>query len=222
MAFAANYPHTGSQIGGDSQGRNRIRTSLSTNIIIQVNGSPIGAIQTLSYNETRPIKMIDEVGTDGHVDGVPNQSTSIKGDCTRIKFDNLSIAAAFSRGFVHASAQRIPFDIHIIDIFSANENDASGFEADDATVITVLKKVWIASISRDFKTSEFAISERMSFEAQTVYSFMNNGNSAVPAVGARILAGTDIDAFEQQADTGLRLGALDAAGLINAVQGLGG
>lgn len=222
MAFAANYPHTGSLIGGDSQGRNRIRTSLSTNIIIQVNQSPIGAIQELSYEEKRPIKMIDEVGTDGHVDGVPNQSTSITGRCTRIKFDNLSIAAAFSRGFVHASAQRIAFDIDIIDIFSANENDASGFEADDSTIITRLKKVWINGITRAFKANDFIISENMTFEAQTAYSFMINGNSAINAVGARTLAGTDIDAFEQQADTGLRLGALDAAGLINAVEGLGG
>jgi hypothetical protein len=217
MAFAPNYPHTGSQISGDSTGKNRTRSSVSTNIIIQVNGSPVGAIQKLDYAETRAVKFIDELGTDGHVDSCPEKAVQVAGNCTRIKFDNMGIAAAFSRGFVHVSAQRIPFDIHIIDVFASDENDAAGFEDGNGTVVTVLKKVWIKSITNAFSSTDFVISQSMTFEAETVFSIMSNNGTAVTAVGARVLANTQFDQFEIQADTGQRRGALDAAGLINAV-----
>jgi len=217
MAFANNYPHSGSQISGDSQGRNRTRTSVSTNIIIQVNGSSIGAIQSMSYTETRPIKFIDEIGTDGHVDGVPFGATTISGSCSRVKFDNLSIASAFSRGFVHVSAQRVPFDIHIIDVFASDEGSAGDFGDDSSSIVTIIKKVWIKQIKNDFKSNDFIISQSMDFEAETIFSIMSNNGSATSAVGRRILPNTQLDQFEVQADTGQRRGALDAAGLINAL-----
>jgi hypothetical protein len=129
----------------------------------------------------------------------------------------MGIAAAFSRGFVHVSAQRIPFDIHIIDVFASDENDAADFAGGNGTVVTILKKVWIKSIANAFKSDNFVISQTMIFEAETVFSIMSNNGTAVPAVGARLLANTQFDQFEIQADTGQRRGALDAAGLINAV-----
>ena len=55
----ANYPHTGSIL--TESGRNVTRTGVSTQIIIQVDGNPIGAIQSINYKEDRNIKMIDEV-----------------------------------------------------------------------------------------------------------------------------------------------------------------
>lgn len=216
MVLAANYPHTGSQLL-DSSGRNVTRTGVSTNIIIQVDGNAVGAVQSLNINEDRNIQMIDEVGTDGHIDSVPNKSTNVTGDCKRIRFDNLRIAPAFSRGFVHVCAQRIPFDIVILDIFAADESDADGFNASDNVITTVIKNVWIKSLKVTYQTSDFTISEDMSWEAEHIYSYLGQGQQAVPAPNARQIPVIDDDAFEKQADIGMRRGALDAAGLIKVV-----
>ena len=77
-------------------GTNKTSTALSTNIIIMVNNTAVGAVQQLSIKENRPLKMIDEVGTDGHVDSVPVSSTNISGTCQRIRFDRLRITEAFT------------------------------------------------------------------------------------------------------------------------------
>lgn len=217
MVFAANYPHTGSQLLDPETGRNVTRTGVSTNIIIQVDGNPVGAIQNLNIKEDRSIQPIDEVGTDGHIDSVPNKSTDVSGDCKRIRFDNLRIATAFSRGFVHAAAQRIPFDIVILDIFGADEDDADGFNQADNVITTVIKNVWIRSISVAYQAGDFVISEDMAWVAEHIYSYLGQNNSAVPAPSARQFQIIDDDAFERQADIGARRGALDAAGLIKVV-----
>lgn len=209
------YPHTGSQL--TDAGRNVTRTGVSTNIIIQVDGNPIGAIQSLNINEDRGISMIDEVGTDGHIDSVPNKSTNITGDCKRVRFDNMRVASAFSRGFVHVAAQRIPFDIVILDIFAADEDDADGFNGADSVITTVIKNVWIKSIKVGYTADNYVISEDMSWEAEHIYSYLGQGQPAVPGPEARQVPIIDNDAFERAADMGKRRGALDAAGLIKVV-----
>jgi hypothetical protein len=211
----ATYPHTGSII--TNAGRNTTRTGVSTNIIIQVDGTPIGAISKLNWSEKRDIAKIPEVGTDGIIDSVPKSSTQINGSCTRTRFDNLRIAAAFSRGFIHASAQRIPFDIVILDIFAASEDDADGFNGAENVITTVIKNVWISNLSTTYQAENFVISEDMSWEAETIYSYLGQGNNVVPATNARQINVIDVDSFERAADIGLSRGALDAAGLINAV-----
>jgi hypothetical protein len=214
------YPHSGSILTDAS--RNVTRTGVSTEIIIQVDGNPIGAIQTISYKEDRAIHMIDEVGTDGHIDSVPQKSTDISGDCTRIRFDNLRMAAAFSRGYVHASSQRVPFDIVILDIFAADEGDADGFNGSENVITTVIKNVWIRNLGVTYTAADFVISETMSWVGEHIYSYLGQGNNVVPASSARQLSIIDNDAFERQADIGQRRGALDAAGLINVVEGIVG
>lgn len=214
------YPHTGSQL--TDAGRNVTRTGVSTNIIIQVDGNPIGAIQSLNIDETRSIQMIDEVGTDGHIDSVPNKSTSITGSCKRVRFDNMRVATAFSRGFVHVAAQRIPFDIIILDIFAADEDDADGFNGSDNVITTVIKNVWIKSIKVGYTANDFVISEDMSWEAEHIYSYLGQGQPAVPGPEARQIPIIDNDAFERAADMGQRRGALDAAGLIKVVDSVAG
>ena len=210
------YPHSGSQLL-DKNGRNTTRTGVSTEIIIQVDGNSIGAVQSLDIKENRPIKMIDEVGTDGHIDSVPEKSTDISGSCRRVRFDNLRIAAAFSRSWVHACAQRIPFDIVILDIFAADEND-SGFNDGDNVITTIINNVWITSLSVAYSATEFVITEDMNWVAEHIYSYVGSHNQAVPAPNARQLNIIDNDPFEKQADIGLRRGALDAAGLFNVVE----
>ena len=100
----ATAPNTNSTLTLPN-GVNKTSTSLSTNMIILVNNTAVGAIQSMAISEKRQIRMIDEVGTDGHVDSVPVSSTNITGTCQRIRFDRLRITEAFSRGFLHAASQ---------------------------------------------------------------------------------------------------------------------
>lgn len=203
-------PNTGSIVEA-AGGKNRTGTAVSTNIIIEVDGNSIGAIQSLSIKEDRNIQTIDEVGTDGHIDSVPSKSTDISGSCQRIRFDNLRLMAAFSRPFIHLASQRIPFDIVIKDTFAGNDPSS--------TIITTIKNVWFRSLSYDYKL-DFVIVENADWVAETIFSTLGANNNAVPsAVGGRNLPISDQNQFELQTDRGGRRGALDAAGLLLAIEG---
>lgn len=206
MALSDNYPQTGSRLEG-SDGSNKTRVHVSTNIIIEVDANTIGAIRSLSIDENRQIRFIDEVGTDGHVDSAPQSSTKITGSCERTRFDGLRIAAAFSRPYVHLKSQRIPFDIVIKDLFAS--------AADDNTVlITVIKNVWMNKISTAYKADDFIIVDNMSWEAESIYSTINNTNVVGNVQGGASLLLLDNNTFEKEADRGGRRGALDGAGLL--------
>lgn len=203
-------PNTGSLLEADG-GLNRTGTAVSTNIIIEVDGNSVGAIKSMSIREERRIASIDEVGTDGHIDSVPQSSTDITGSCSRTRFDNLRIASAFSRGFIHVAAQRIPFDIVIKDIFAGSDPST--------TLVTTIKNVWIRQISVDYKSDDFVIVDSMDWVAETIFTTLGANSNAVPgAAGGRNLQITDINAVERAADRGDRRGALDAAGLLLAIQ----
>lgn len=189
------------------QGNNQTLTHLSTNIIIKVAGNTVGAVKSLEVTESRAIKMIDEVGTDGHIDSAPSASTKISGRCTRTRYNRLRIANAFSRGFVHVHAQRIPFDIEIHDIFA--DNDLAN------AVVTTIENVWISEISYTYGSDDFVIVDNMSWEAERISSLLANGNVA-QAVSGGLANPIILNQFEQQADRGTFTGALDAAGLLNA------
>ena len=191
----------------DANGSNRTATHLSTNIIIKVDGNVVGAVKSLDVNESRSIKMIDEVGTDGHIDSAPQSSTNISGSCSRTRFDRMRIAEAFGRPFLHVKSQRIPFDIEIQDIFhDSDPNNA---------IITVIQNVWIKEIRYTYSADDFIIVDNMSWEAENIYSVMNN-NNVVSAVGNGRANPIILNAYEAQADSGKYLGALDAACLLNA------
>jgi len=204
-------PNTGSILEA-SGGFNRTGTAVSTQIIIEVDGNAIGAIQNLTINETRQIAMIDEVGTDGHIDSVPMKSTDIKGSCQRTRFDNLRALAAFSRPYIHVASQRIPFDIVIKDIFAGSDPSS--------TIITTIKNVWVGSVRYSYRADNFVIVEDMDWEAEAIYSTLGANNNAVPsAAGGRNLPLSDTNQYELQTDRGGRRGALDAGGLLLAIEG---
>jgi hypothetical protein len=196
-------PNTGSIIEGPN-GRDRTGTGISTNIIIKVGATPVGAVQSLQVREQRNIQMIDEVGTDGHIDSVPIKSTDISGECRRTRFDRLRVTEAFGRGYLHVHAQRIPFDIDIYDSWNGDGNNA---------IITTIKNVWIQSISYQYQADNWVIIDDMSWVAEAISSTINGGNAATGGErGANIL---QINSIERQADKGQRRGALDAPGLIS-------
>lgn len=206
------YPLTKSRL--TDGGKNRTGTSLSTNIIIKVGSETIGAIQSLQITESRNIRMIEELGTDGHIDSAPNKSVDISGSCTRIRFDRLRIFEAFSRGYSHLHAQRYPFDIEIIDIQNAASDSANPLESEN-TIITVVKNVWFNNIQYQYQAGEFVISETAQFQAETIQSFLVGGTKNINTGGTRNLQAFK-DAIELEADRGGRRGAMDAPGLINA------
>jgi len=197
------YPQTGSTLYGPN-GQNETRVSVSTNIVIKVGPNTIGAIQKLDVAEARNIQMIDEVGTDGHIDGVPNKSTDISGGCTRIRFDRMRVAEAFSRGFLHVHSQRVPFDIVIID----NWNGAGNL-----SLVTTIRGVWIENISYAYGVDNWIVSDDMKWKAQAIQTTLANSFAATGGTRNIPLA---IDPIEQAADIGLRRGSLDAPGLLQA------
>lgn len=209
-------------------GVNKTSTSISTNIIILVNDVPVGAVQSLQVNEKREVKMIDELGTDGHIDSVPTRSTNISGSCQRIRFDRLRISEAFGRGFLHVASQVYPFDIVILDKQKRDQG---------SQISTVIKNVWITGIDYQYQADNWIITDTMQWEAETIFSVLNGGSSPIPggvpaAVGGErgikhmgagtngvvnITSGDGIVNIEQLVDTGSggRRGSLDAAGLID-------
>src|SRR5665213_1637176 len=156
-------PQTGSIIDGIN-GRDRTGTGISTSIVIKVGSTAVGAIQSIQITEARSIAMISEVGYDGMIDSVPNQSTKITGQCSRIRYDRLRMTEAFSRGFLHVAAQRIPFDIDIYDVSNGNGSSA---------IITTVRNVWISQVGYTYDAQNFVITDSMSFEAESIYSTLN-------------------------------------------------
>jgi hypothetical protein len=208
----ANAVNTGSTLTFPG-GQNKTSTAISTNIIITVRNStggniPVGAVQSMAISEKRSIKMIDEVGTDGHIDSVPNQSTNITGSCQRVRFDRLRIAEAFSRGFVHVHSQAYPFDIVVFDV----QKLAQGLQ-----ISTVIQNVWISGIDYTYQVSDWVITDTMTWEAETIFSVLNNGSNTPVAQGGEIGIPHANIPVERDADTGLngRRGSLDAPGLID-------
>jgi hypothetical protein len=198
----------------NSTGVNKTSTSLSTNILIMVGPNAVGAVQRMSVSEKRTIKQIDEVGTDGHIDSVPHASTAITGSCERIRFDAIRIASAFSRGFIHVSAQAYPFDIVIFD-------KQHGVQKSQIT--TVIKNVWINGIDYTYNAADWVIAETMTWEAETIFSFMGTGTQASTGgergypVSTVIIPTITAGNIEQMTDIGSsgRRGSLDASGIID-------
>ena len=190
-------------------GRSKTSTHLSTNIYLAVdNGNGpliVGAVQTITINESRDIAMIAEIGTDGFIDSAPRSPTKISGTCRRTRFDNVRIAEAFYRGFVHVHSQREPFDLHVFDLIKGdNENIA----------VTTIKNLWIKNIDVSIEAENYVIVENMGWDAESIQS-IRDGKALASQVGI------NINEFERQADIGEYRGALDAAGLLNAFAGSG-
>lgn len=218
--MVTSAPNTQSTLALDG-GVNKTSTALSTNIVILVNNTPVGAVQTLHINERRTIKQIDEVGTDGHVDSAPHQSTNITGSCQRVRFDKLRVAEAFSRGFIHVASQAYPFDIVILDKQKRNRG---------AQISTVIKNVWIEGIEYTYQVNDWVITDNMTWQAETIFSVLGGGTSpllggsaaqSVAVGGERGIKHANVNSgvnnIEQVVDTGGagRRGSLDASGLID-------
>lgn len=199
----ATYPNTGSIL--DST----VHTALSTQIIILVNNEPVGAVQSFGENQSRSNFRVKEVGTDGTIEIVPQTAAELTLNVDRIVYDGLSITEAFARGFRNIQAQRIPFDIVVIDQFSGTGDDA---------VITTYHGCWFNSISKTYNVDNYVITENCGIDVEFISTIRGGDAIALSqgVGGGRQNAGIQVDSVELDADTGLRRGSLDAAGLISA------
>lgn len=199
----AAYPSSGSIL------ESTIHTSLSTQIIIMVNNEPVGAIQSISVDQNRPTTRIGEVGFDGTVEIVPNGKTELSLNVDRMVYDGLSLTEAFSRGFQNIHAQRIAFDIVVIDQSSGTGDDA---------MITTFVNCWFTSLNKSWKQDSFVIIENAKIAVEAINTL--RGGEAVSLSqgvgGGRQLAGTQFDSVELSADSGVRRGSMDFPGLISA------
>lgn len=189
----------------------RTRTGLSTQIVIMVNGEPIGAVQSFQITQSRQNKRISEVGTDGFIEIVPSTQTTVSLTINRIVYDGLSVTQAFGRSFVHLQSQRIPFDIVVIDRFFG--------DAEEEKMVTVFKNCWFNNIGKSYQSSDYVVQENAGVDVETVYTTRNGepvGNST--GFGQREIPGVDIDqsGAEFAADSGERRGAMDFPGIIRA------
>lgn len=212
--MSSGYPQTNSTLALPS-GQNLTSTAISTNILITVRSGkhyiPVGAVQSMAISEKRNIKMVDEVGTDGHIDSVPNQSANFTGTCQRVRFDKLRVAEAFDRGFMHVQSQIYPFDIVIFD----KQKYKTGSQ-----ITTVIKNVWINGIDYTYQVTDWVITDSMTWEAETIMSTLSGTNNPAAIGGQLGLQPFGINNpnwIERQADSGAngRRGSLDAAGLID-------
>jgi len=189
----------------------RTRTGLSTQIVIMVNGEPIGAVQQFQITQSRQNKRIAEVGTDGFIEIVPSTQTTVSLTINRIVYDGLSVTQAFGRSFVHLQSQRIPFDIVVVDKFFG--------DAEEEKMVTVFRNCWFNNIGKSYQSSDYVIQENASVDVETVYTTRNGepvGNTT--GFGQREIPGVDIDqsGAEFAADSGERRGAMDFPGIIRA------
>ena len=202
-----NFPNTGSNINAG----NRTNSGLSTQIIIKVFNSPVGALQNLGVTQTRGLQRISEIGTDGVIEIVPNSATQYELSATRIVFDQLRLPESFSRGFRFIAAQRIPFDIDIIDISGTDPNSIS--DNNENNVVMTYKNCWFSRYETPYAADNYIITETATMQCETAYLVQVGRDGSLRPVDRQ----TDGAGVEEDVNSGRRLGSLDAAGLIQSL-----
>jgi hypothetical protein len=209
----ASYPYTGTLFDSEAVTGAKTRTNLSTQIVVYVNNQPVGAIQDFQERQQRTIKKITEVGTDGIIESVPQSATTITLTVRRIVFDGLSLPESMARGFRNIHAQRIPFDIVVIDRFT-------GTEEEGGAIVTTYHNCWFESLGKSYTTGDYTITEDASLSVEAISTERNGAPiaSSQGVGGGRDLGseGRQIDSVEQAADYGTYRGSMDFPGLIKS------
>jgi hypothetical protein len=189
------YPTSGSLLN------DKIHSGLSPQITIKVGSTTVGAIQRLQITQTREMLTWEEIGTDGVIEIHPKNAAKIDIQVNRIVFDYLRLPEAFGRGFVNLQAQRIPFDIQILD-------RSVRLNPDDA-IINVYHNCWFKNYSPTYQADNFIISESGSIACEYVTT-SRQGQSAAQG-GLRGVA-YDYDTMERATDVNGRRGRFDSTG----------
>lgn len=196
------FPSSGSLLN------NKISSGLSTQITVKVGGTTIGAIQQLVINQNRDVHRWQEIGTEGIVEIHPKGAAVINLQVTRVVFDDLRMTEAFSRGFINLQAQRIPFDIQLI--------DKSGADTYSNTIVHVFNNCWFTAYSPTFRADNFIISETATIACEYVTTHRN----AMSAVfGGLRGIGFDYDTVERSTDVNGQRGRLEPTSSGNLIGG---
>lgn len=191
-----SYPNSGSLL------QPRINSSLSSQIKIKIGQTTVGAIQSLTIEQNRDMDVREEIGTEGIVEIQPTRATKTTIEVSRIVFDDLKLLESFARGFVNLQAQRIPFDIHIMDLSSAKtENDVA---------VTICNNCWFKRYSTPYTANNYLITEGATILCERVTSMRNGLN--VSNGGLRGI-GYDYDSIERSTDLSGRIGRFYNTGI---------
>lgn len=213
MAIQQSFPNTGSAVGVFQP-----NTGLSTQIIVKVSGVPVGALQNLTVNQTRPLDRIKEIGTDGCIEIVPNGITTFELTASRIVFDQVRLPEAFLRGFRFINAQRLPFDIEILDL-SGVKNPGEDISSDNSIVTMTYKNCWFSAYSTPYTVDNYVITETATIQCETAFLSQPPGEYDIPNSGGLrgLEAQTDTMTIERVVNHGQRRGSLDVAGLTASI-----
>lgn len=204
-----DWPNTQSNI----EAGNRTNTGLSTQIIIKVFDNPVGALQRLTVSQNRPLQRIPEIGTDGIIEIIPNAATTYELSADRVVFDQLRLPEAFSRGFRFIAAQRIPFDIDVIDI-SGTEPNANTAGTDENKTVMTYKNCWFTRYETPYAADNYVVTETAQLWCETAYLVQVGRDGPINSSLRPIRVQTDGAGVESDVNSGKRRGALDAAGIV--------
>jgi len=208
-----SFPNTNSSITrgtGDNEG-GRTSSGLSTQIIIKINGNPVGAMQNFTVTQARSIGQVTEIGTDGIVELVPNQATTYNISANRLVFDHLRLPEAFSRGFRFIAAQRIPFDIDVMDVSRATPDVNGGYSPEEVTTMKFVN-CWFSNYSTPYQSDNYLITETSTILAEHGY-VVESGKSSWRELAVQ----TDSVGLESALNEGNRRGGLSAGGIVDAI-----
>ena len=221
--LAQQFPNTGTTTGIQTNSAGTLpvgatNAGLSTQIIVKVNNTAVGALQRLTVTQNRPLERIKEIGTDGVIEIVPMGPTTFELTADRIVFDQLRLPEAFSRAFRFIDAQRIPFDIDIVDLSSVLVSGANLNANPAGVVVMTYRNCWFTSYTTPYTSDNYVITESSSLWCETAYLLQPNQNSLPNSGGPRgLVAQTDTANIEFAVNSGERLGTMDVTGLLNSV-----
>jgi len=213
MAIQQSFPNTGSAVGIFQP-----NTGLSTQIIIKVAGTHVGALQKLTVTQNRPLERVKEVGTDGVIEIVPNGPTTFELSATRIVFDQVRLPEAFLRGFRFINSQRLPFDIEVIDL--SGVTDPGGDISSSSSIVTMTyKNCWFTSYTTPYTVDNYVITEDATMWCETGFLSSPAGEFDIPNGGGLrgLKAQTDTKTIERAVNQGGRRGSMDVAGLTASI-----
>lgn len=194
-----------------------MHTGLSTQVIIMVQNFPVGAIQSLTINQNRSYKRLNEIGTDGVVEIVPTTPTAVNVSIQRIVFDGMSLPESFGRVFSNIQAQRIPFGIDIY--HTQGENEAFGTSPAGLPLVKRIHNCWFTRLSTPYNANNYIISESAEIWAEYITSFLPALSKSLRQPWAE---GAAADTIEREIDTTGRRASLDSISLETRIHSVGG
>lgn len=197
----AYYPKSGSLL------QPRINASLSTQIVVKVDGvTTVGAIQQLQINQTREMLTWEEIGTHGVIEIHPKNAAKIELTVQRLVFDKMRITEAFARGFVNINAQRIPFNIEIMDTSNGN-----GY---NEIITHYYHNCWFKSFNTVYNSNSYLITDTSNITCEYVTTYIDGLSSVNGGLRGITYIG---DSIERNTDTYGERGSFNSAGFSSGI-----